>query len=48
MDDLLVEKDWVGEQTLRISGVMVLGPFDEKEAINGAGFIPSWVLTRVR
>lgn len=36
------------EQTFRISGVTVFGPFDENEAINGAGFVPNCVLTRVR
>lgn len=29
--------------TLRISGVMVLGPLEEKEAMNGAGFVCSCV-----
>lgn len=30
-----------------MSGVTLLGPFDENEAMNGAGFIPNSVLTRV-
>uniref|UniRef100_A0A0A9AMZ0 Uncharacterized protein n=1 Tax=Arundo donax TaxID=35708 RepID=A0A0A9AMZ0_ARUDO len=29
---------------LRISGVIVLGPCDEKAAINGAGFVPRTVV----
>lgn len=33
-------------KTLRISGVMVLGPFDENAAMNGAGFVPNFVVAR--
>ena len=35
------------EQTLRIDPSRILGPLDEKEAIDGAGFVPSSVLTMV-
>lgn len=31
--------------TLRISGVMVLGPFDENAAMKGAGLVPIRVVT---
>lgn len=33
-------------RTLRISGVMLLGPFDENAAMNGAGFVPNIVVGR--
>jgi hypothetical protein len=35
------------KQTLRIDSSRILGPLDEKEAINGAGFVPNSVLTLV-
>ncbi|RWW05521.1 hypothetical protein GW17_00031201 [Ensete ventricosum] len=34
---------WRLRRTLRISGVIVLGPREEKAAMNGAGFVPSSV-----
>lgn len=34
-------------RTLRISGTTVLGPFDEKAAMKGAGFVPNTVVARV-
>lgn len=34
---------WRLWRTLRISGVIVLGPREEKAAMNGAGFVPSSV-----
>ena len=36
-----------GSSTLRMSGATLLGPFDEKAAITGAGFVPTFVSGRV-
>lgn len=34
-------------ETLRISGVTVFGPLEEKAAMNGAGFVPTTALGAV-
>lgn len=31
-------------QTFRISGVTMFGPLEEKDAMNGAGLVPSFAL----
>lgn len=44
---VMKEQKCTANETLRISGVMVLGPFDEKAAMNGAGLVPNFVVAGV-
>ena len=45
---IVIIKKKNSKQTLRIDSSIILGPLDEKEAINGAGFVPNSVLTLVK